>query len=60
MAKKDNQFIVSAFRRGRSHKGERGQLSERTAWESMGPVLDDRSACSTGSRLLEHSLSNRS
>jgi hypothetical protein len=60
MAKKDNQFIVSAFQRGSSHKGEPGQLSERTASERMGLVLDDPSACSAGSRLLEHSLSNRS
>jgi hypothetical protein len=40
-AKKDKQFIVSALQRGSSHKSERGQLSERTASESMGLVLDD-------------------
>jgi hypothetical protein len=48
MAKKDNQFIVSAFQRGSSHKGERGQLSERTASESMGLVLDVPSAIPPG------------
>ena len=37
-AKKDKQFMVSALQRGSSHKGERGQLSERTASESMGLV----------------------
>ena len=46
------QFIVSAPQRGSSHKGERGQLSERTASESMGLVLDDPSACSAGPGLL--------
>lgn len=51
-AKKDKQFIVSAPQRGSSHKGERGQLSERTASESMGLVLDDPSACSAGPGLL--------
>jgi hypothetical protein len=59
-AKKDNQSIVSALQGGSSHKGERGQLSERTVSESMGLVLDDPSACSAGPRLLEHSLSSRS
>jgi hypothetical protein len=51
-ARKDKQFIVSALQRGSSHKGERGQLFERTASESMGLVLDDPSACSAGPGLL--------